>query len=399
MSLSIDPERVLAGFGEAIASDFSTPLPQADDSEGAGRCFRALLPLCRRAGISRIADLTGLDRLSLPVVQAVRPGALSEVTSLGRGQSITEAAVGAVMESLERYYAESMTSDRIFLASADELKVADGLFENLLVPGRGAGWRRQTIQWITALDIFSGSSQVVPLELVHTRYTDPPPDHDGLFLRTTAGLACHMAWHLAVAHGIYECIERDAIARAFATHGFFDRMRIAPFGLGKAVDDIMVLLVEHGISVGFWHAVSPTGVAVVWCQTIEIGRGEPILALPTEGYSAGPNLEAAASSALLEALATRAGAISGARDDQTTGHYRKRTDAVVAKARQLILDQTPFVPVIESGPISNIRSLIDRVVAAGLGPALAVPIGTDGGAGVHCVRIILPGGRPFTIAR
>ena len=61
---------------------------------------------CRRCGVTRVGDLTGLDRIGLPVAQAVRPEALSEVTSLGRGLSKAEAAVGAIMEALERFFAK-----------------------------------------------------------------------------------------------------------------------------------------------------------------------------------------------------------------------------------------------------------------------------------------------------
>ncbi|OHV78067.1 hypothetical protein LCM4579_06935 [Ensifer sp. LCM 4579] len=400
MSSGADPLRLngaLADLHAAIVSNLHMSLSQDQTAEDVEHRFHALLTLCRRARITRIGDLTGLDRVGFPVVQAVRPAALSEVTSLGRGQSTAEAAIGAIMEALERYYAESIPAEQIFFATADELEIADGLFENLLLAERQGNWRSSTISWIVGVDVVSGSRCPVPLELVHTCYTDPSPAHDGFFLRTTTGLACHMDGCRAFLHGLFECIERDAIGRAFATHGFFDRMRIAPSGLGDRVDQILSAAALRGISLGLWLAPSPTGVPVVWCQTIETGPGGPILALPTEGYSAGPSLAAAASSAMLEALSARAGAISGARDDQTRKHYRKSTDAVVATARQLILEapsgavaatETPLV-------ISDVASLLERVTSAALGPILAVPVGSDDETGVRCVRAVLPGAAPF----
>ncbi len=358
--------------------------------------FLGLVPLCRRARITRIGDLTGLDRIGLPVVQAVRPGALSEVTALGRGISKAEAAVGAVMEALERYFAEAIPAERTFVATAAELGFADGMFENLLAGGRGDGWRSKRIRWIRGFDVVSGSVLPVPLELVHTCYTDPPPADDGLFVRTTTGLACHWDGRRAFLHGLFECIERDAIARAFATHGFFDRRRIAATGLGDGVQHIRSVAGRCGVSFGLWLAPSPAGIPVVWCQTIETGAGEPILALPTEGYAAGSNLATAASSAMLEALAARAGAISGARDDQTRRHYRRSRDAVVAMARQLIIEATPpTTAAAEPRAVSDLASLIDRLTSAGLGPILAVPVGRDDETGVECVRTVLAGARPF----
>jgi ribosomal protein S12 methylthiotransferase accessory factor len=387
----------LSSFRDAILAGKTTlPPPERPDE-----FLRKLMPLCRSALITRVGDLTGLDRIGLPVVQAVRPGALSEVTSLGRGLSMAEAAIGAIMESLERFYAESVASDRVFLATADDFNIPRGLFDNLLQPNWRGNWRGIAIPWIIGIDVATGFAQPVPLELVHTQYTEPPPRGDGLFVRTTTGLACHASCYGAFLHGVFECIERDAIARAFATHGFFDRMRMATSGLGEGVDRLLSCAGESDISVAFWHVPSPTKVPVVWCQTIETSPGEPILALPTEGHSAGPSIDIAASDALLEALVTRAGAISGTRDDMTRKHYRRSTEAVVERARQLILEGTPTMPgtTIEPVDISDVSFLVHRIASAGLGPVLAVSVGSDSEAGVECVRTILSGARPFSIVR
>ncbi|WP_246812754.1 YcaO-like family protein [Ensifer sp. ENS07] len=392
---------MLSRFRDALLAGFGSPLSRNTSLEQAEQRLRTIMPLCRRAGITRLGDLTGLDRLRLPVVQAVRPIALSEVSSLGRGFSMAAAAVGAVMESLERFYAEAIPSERVFFASAEELKIADGLFDNLLALDRRGHWRARKIPWITGIDVTTKLPQSIPLELVHTCYTDPPPAHDGLFIRTTTGLACHMTAFGAFLHGLFECIERDAIARAFATHGFFDRMRISPLGLSAAVDHIFSVAGEHHISFGLWLASSRADVPVVWCQTIETGPGEPILALPTEGYAAGANIAAAAENAMLEALSARAGAISGARDDQTREHYKRSTDVIVANARQLILADTSGLlrPSNETCAVSDPSALIGRVLSAGMGPILAVPVGADVETGVQCVRTVLPGANPFLILR
>ncbi|WP_164924389.1 YcaO-like family protein [Sinorhizobium fredii] len=403
MSSGADRSRLnegLADFHTAIFSDLRAFLSITSNPEETKRRFQALLPLCRRARITRIGDLTGLDRLGLPVVQAVRPAALSEVTSLGRGLTTAEASMGAIMESLERYYAEAIPAERVFLATAEELEIADGLFDNLVV-ARSGNWRTKILPWIAGLDVATGHALPVPVELVHTRYTDPPPVHDGWFARTTTGLACHMEARGAYLHGLFECVERDAIARAFATHGFFDRMRIAVTGLGQRVDHIRAIAEACGISFALWHAPSPAGIPVIWCQTIETGPGEPILALPTEGYAAGPSVEAAAASAMLEALAARAGAISGARDDQTRAHYKRSTEVVVARARELIVAEGSARPIAPAAlpAFVDSGSLLNGIVAAGLGPVVAVPVGHDRETGVRCVRTVLARAYPFNVVR
>jgi ribosomal protein S12 methylthiotransferase accessory factor len=362
--------------------------------------FRSIASICGRVNITRVGDVTGLDRIGLPVVQAVRPDAMSEVTSLGRGKSLAEAAVGALMEALERFFSETIPQERLCLATADEL-IAPDYFENLVVPQRRSDWRGATIPWILGLDVVTGKVQPVPLELVHTCYTEPPPIYDGIFVRTTTGLACHRTAYEAFFHGLFECIERDAIARAFETHGFFDRMRIEPFGLGVEVEQLMGRASKQNVSVALWHASSPAKVPVVWCQTIETGAGEPILAVPTEGYAAGPTIEVAAYTAIFEALAARAGAISGTRDDQTSDHYRKSSDRLVARARDLIL-KTPFsisAAEIERPEIPDLASLVERIENAGLGPVLAIQVGSDFETGIECVRTILPRASVLSVVR
>ena len=395
-----DTTEMLAAFYAGIR-DGSMSVPSQSDIEDTEAYFRSLLPLCRRASITRIGDLTGLDRIGFPVIQAIRPAALSEVTSLGRGMSRISAAIGAIMESLERFYAEAIPPSRVFLSTAEELIIGANCFDGFCLPATRLNWRDRETAWIMGVDMATGATAPVPFELVHTIYTDPPPASDGVFLRTTTGLACHRSDFGALLHGLLECIERDAIARAFETHGFMDRMRLPVSGLGAAVQDILSRLTGFGILVAFWFAPSPAGIPVVWCQTIESGEGEPMLALPTEGYCAGLDLQKAAFGALLEALAARAGAISGARDDQTRRHYARRSETMLADARNLILGEATtsgdFAGALPT--ITDLADLVEKIVDAGLGPVLAVPIASEDDPNVHCVRTVLAGMRAFAVER
>src|SRR4051794_16365500 len=60
-------------------------------------------PLLRALGITRVADITGLDTLGIPVCQAIRPNSRALSVSQGKGLSHAGARASAVMESVEMY--------------------------------------------------------------------------------------------------------------------------------------------------------------------------------------------------------------------------------------------------------------------------------------------------------
>src|SRR5262249_47992169 len=66
-------------------------------------------PLMAAMGITRVANLTGLDRLGLPTVAVARPNARSISVSQGKGVTLAAAKASGLMESIEGYHAEHIT--------------------------------------------------------------------------------------------------------------------------------------------------------------------------------------------------------------------------------------------------------------------------------------------------
>jgi YcaO-like protein with predicted kinase domain len=62
----------------------------------------------KKIGVTRIADITNLDRLGIPIFSAIRPSAARGAISIYSGKGSTEqrARISAVMESFERCLAE-----------------------------------------------------------------------------------------------------------------------------------------------------------------------------------------------------------------------------------------------------------------------------------------------------
>src|SRR5215218_5721937 len=71
--------------------------------------LRRIRPLLRPAGITRLADVTGLDWIGVPVYQAIRPRSRLLAVSQGKGLTRAQAQVSALMESLEGFHAEDVT--------------------------------------------------------------------------------------------------------------------------------------------------------------------------------------------------------------------------------------------------------------------------------------------------
>src|SRR5271168_1445741 len=63
---------------------------------------RRVVPLLTRLPVTRIADLTPLDEIRLPVFTAVTPLARDLTTHMGKGTDATSARVSALMEAVER---------------------------------------------------------------------------------------------------------------------------------------------------------------------------------------------------------------------------------------------------------------------------------------------------------
>jgi YcaO-like protein with predicted kinase domain len=81
-------------------------------SEGSARAVAPSVTLARvgpyldELGITRVACITGLDRVGIPVWQAIRPASRGLSVSQGKGIDDDQAQASAIMESLEQHHAE-----------------------------------------------------------------------------------------------------------------------------------------------------------------------------------------------------------------------------------------------------------------------------------------------------
>ena len=171
-----------------------------------------LKPLLPVFGIARVANITGLDRIGIPVFTACRPNSRSLSVFQGKGLSTEAARVSAVMEAYETWCAESIDAPLKF-ASMDELQFTHPLIDVTRLPLAAIEGVDPQLPflWIEGSDLMGGGAKWLPFEMVHANYAQPEPPHSQGFTATTNGLASGNTVEEAKLHALMEVIERDAI--------------------------------------------------------------------------------------------------------------------------------------------------------------------------------------------
>lgn len=173
---------------------------------------RNVAPLLARAGITRLADLTGLDFLGIPVYQAVRPNSRNLTVAQGKGVTRAHAKASALMESLEFFHAEDVAAPRMS-ATYGAMRWQLGYDPaRLQRPSWGELRDDLELEWVAATELTDGAPTWVPLQLCELNATVSPRLAKINFLTASNGLASGNTFAEAVAHGLYELIERDAVA-------------------------------------------------------------------------------------------------------------------------------------------------------------------------------------------
>ncbi len=122
-------------------------------------------PHLASVGITRCADVTGLDRIGIPVYCAIRPANRSIQVSNGKGLRPVDAMVSAFMEAIELFHAEH-PDGRIERGSLKSLRRAG---RRAIAPDRLRDYRTDTffsqdfvIDWVKGEDLLSGEEVWLP---------------------------------------------------------------------------------------------------------------------------------------------------------------------------------------------------------------------------------------------
>lgn len=359
------------------------------------RTLARVRPHMAAMGITRIANLTGLDRLGIPVVGVFRPNSRSVSVAQGKGLDLDAAKASGLMEAVETFHAETIEAARV--ASLEELQGHERVVDLGRLP-RMSGAHippRLPLPWLEAEDWNSGEPLWVPYEIVSTDYTLPLPSGVGYFQANTNGLASGNSVLEAVLHGLCELIERDATSLWW--------QRSAKVKAARAVDLdsvtdgacrwVLDQYAKAGVKVAAWNTTTDIGIASFLCAVYD-RDDRP---LPELGAGCHPSRDIALLRALTEAAQARTTFISGSRDDLPRRHYA--SDVASARLGKFckLMDGADAgipvtdVPTFESDTIAeDLDHVIKRLAMAGMREIAMINL-TKEEFGIPVVRMIVPG--------
>ncbi len=360
--------------------------------------WKKIAPLAPLIGVTRIANITNLDRIGIPVTVAIRPGSLTLSTSSGKGLTLAAAQVSALMESLELYTVEEAILPFI-LAPYNEL-----IKKHKVPPLSQLSYRTHSLfhpdlpeKWVLGWDLFKQEEIAVPLLNVAPDY--PLENNLGLpsFNIDSNGLASGCHFLEALAAGIYEMIERDAVT----CHLFRERKCSHPLNrvdlstiCYPRVLEILEKIEKAGIKPILYDCSVDTEVpvfkSIVYDKLIRNSTGI------CEGYGAHLDPEVAIIRALTEAVQSRAIVIAGSRDDNFLGYYNSLKNRDVSDMLKMFDKETPSIDASSYSSSAgrtlqeDIHILMRKLQRAHLSELIVFDLSKKE-LGVSVVRVIIPG--------
>ena len=351
------------------------------------RRARARLPA---AGITRVADITNLDRIGIPVFSSIRPTAEAGAISVynGKGATPIEAEVSAVMEGLERYSGEIGDRETV-VGRYSEVSARQTALDpaDLILPERVPA--DMAVPWVEGYDIVQDEEVLVP---AHAVFHPLPATYGRLFRTNTNGLASGNTPEEATFHALMEVVERDSWSLVEATRNTGPRIGGIADGLAA---DLLAKFAAAGVEVTLKDIRSDIGVPTVAAVADDVVLKDPTLL--TIGMGSHTSAGIAVLRALTEVAQSRLTQIHGAREDTDTADVRKR----IGYERTKRLNRHWFaengtvefsaLPSFDSDDfLTDIRRVTDRLGAAGLSRVIVVDL-TRPEIGIPVVRVIVPG--------
>jgi thioglycine synthase len=408
-----------------------------------------VIPLCNRIGITRISNITHLDKLGLPNFAVTVPGTEDSIWVYG-GKGITKqhAKASALMEAVERYSSLHSTVSKSFvrgtyfqLSKSYNVLHPDEVVEPI---SRAFDDKHSIVDFLPGFDLINREEVLVPAQLALSKYFAKSPATYAFPYSHTNGLASGNVLEEAVCHALCEVIERDAVSIADLCASSI------PYTI---LENIVVLLRKLGFPIpetldhefvddsSIFQDVDISEIARLEPIKLLIGRfglnGIPLLVknitqkdigIPTfvasgvewitedygylaRGYGTHPDSRVALTRAITEVSQTRAANIQGARDDlrrikySNDEHIHERkwqfiptSSSSVSDEHRKIINFPEIKTFLNDDVLDDIKVILDSLRKAGLSRAIIVEL-TNPRIGISVVRAIVPGLETFEVAK
>lgn len=362
--------------------------------------LQRLRPGLATMGITRVADLTGLDRIGIPVFAAYRPNSRALAVAQGKGLDADAARVSAIMESVESFHAERMQLPLV-QASWRELSARARVVDAArLMPSVHGGFHPDLqLLWVEGRDLLAGDAIWVPYQVVHTNYTRLFLQEPNCFLASSTGLASGNHAVEATSHAICEVVERDATQRFRQLDPDARQQRRLDLDSVDDPDclDVLARLASARMAVAAWDITGPVGLPTFECLIADQDPHDwP--QMPASGFGCHPVRGIALLRAVTEAVQSRLTLISGARDDISRAQIDRVTnDANVVAMRALALlpgqQRWHSVPSFELDTFEYDLALeLALLRRAGIEQVAVVDVSPQA-VGYSVVRVVIPGQR------
>lgn len=364
------------------------------------KTLERLKPLLGRLGITRVANVTHLDIIGIPVVMVVRPQSRSNCVSQGKGLNLEAAKASGLMESIEAFHAERIELPLRF-AAYETLRRKEAVVDPRKLPKHPHGRFRanRPIHWVQGWDFLQERSLWLPYEVVHVDFRLPLSAGSNCFLISSNGLASGNHILEAISHGLCEVVERDSTALWKLRHlSARARTRLDL----KSVDDpgcieVLRRFERAGIQVAVWVVTSEVDIPAFRCLIYPRKENWQYSFHSSEGFGCHPDRGIALSRALTEAAQGRLTYVAGSRDDLKGEDFDPDFNArYVRQEEQLVKRRGATVSFreIETSAFSTLDEEVDweleSVRRAGFQSVIVVDL-TKRAYGIPVARVVIPG--------
>lgn len=401
-----------------------------------------VIPICENIGVTRIADITYMDKLYIPNFSIFLPGTEDSIwVYSGKGSSKMQAKASGLMESVERFCSLSSNYSQKYIRGTyrqlaktyHKVIHPDEVVEPVLPDYND---RSSNLDYIAGYDLQNNQEVLVPAQLVLSKFSTKPPSASAFLYSHTNGLASGNVLEEAICHALYEVIERDAVSIAdlcssSIPYTILKNTNQLKIPENEFTDDSSIFqevdiseIIEkyeplHFLAKRFSDAGLPLMIKDITQKDIGVptfvaSSNESITSdygYYAKGYGTHLDAKIALVRAITELSQTRAGNIQGARDDLRKIQYKENDEIHKRKWEFMPTTKSPgktnnktsilfsdIESYVQHDILDDIKLILNKLRKAGLKRTVIVDL-TNPRIGIPVVRAIVPGLETFEIAK